>query len=812
MRWIVRGVVLLLGLLVLLAAGLGLYAWRASPTTEGQWEVPAAAAGRAGLYDEVRIERDRYGVPTIHGKRVEDVMYGLGVVHAQDRLWQMETHRRIGAGRLSEAFGPAALDNDKFLRALGVRRAAAAQWQGASSSSKALLLAYTAGVNQVIREKMKARPPEFIALGLQPELWDPIDSVAWALMMAWDLGGNWTTELQRLRLSSKLPMNRIHELLPPYPGERPVPTRDFVQLYRELGLLQAPSPQAWVSLPEIAPASGIEGTGSNNWVLSGTKTITGKPLLANDPHLGLSAPALWYFARLKAPGLDVGGVTLPGLPAVVLGQNAQLAWGFTNTGPDVQDLYIEQVDPNNAQQYRTPSGMAAFETHEEIIKVKGQSDVKFMARATRHGPVISDAGTMPDVTQARHVLALRWTALDADSDVMAVSLGMNRAQSVQEFVSVAQDWVAPMQNMVVADRQGRVAMVSAGRLPLRSPDHDLRGVAPAPGWDPRYDWVGWVPKTETPREIDPARGWIATANQRIHGPEYKHFVTADWTLPYRQQRIEQVLQSREKHSMDDLAQLQSDVKSLAALKLLPWLLKAQSSHPQAAAAMKELSGFDGTMDAQRAAPLIFWAWQRSLARALVNDKIGQELFEKSFSGRTFQDALEGILERNDAWWCHDTSTPKAQTCSQRVDQALTAALEELSQRFGSDVSRWKWGQAHALWAEHRPFSKVAALSPLFSLTTAVSGDTHTVNAQRVGLSGPSETRYRSSHGPSLRGLYDVEDRTKSRVMHSSGQSGLPWRSSYREFVQPWAQGAYIALWPSAEDAGKGGTLVLKPVP
>ena len=242
------------------------------------------------------------------------------------------------------------------------------------------------------------------------------------------------------------------------------------------------------------------------------------------------------------------------------------------------------------------------------------------------------------------------------------------------------------------------------------------------------------------------------------------------------------------------------------------LLKAQSSHPQAVAALKELSGFDGTMDAQRAAPLIFWAWQRSLARALVNDKIGQELFEKSFSGRTFQDALEGILERNDAWWCNDTSTPQAETCSQRVDQALTAALEELSQRFGSDVSRWKWGQAHALWAEHRPFSKVAALSPLFSLTTAVSGDTHTVNAQRVGLSGPSETRYRSSHGPSLRGLYDVEDRTKSRVMHSSGQSGLPWMSSYREFVQPWAQGAYIALWPSAEDAAKGGTLMLKPVP
>ena len=812
MRWIVRGAGLLLALVGVAVLILAAYAWRASPVTEGQWEVPVAAAGRTGLLEEVRIERDRYGVPTIHGKRIEDVMYGLGVVHAQDRLWQMETHRRIGAGRLSEAFGAAALDNDKFLRALGVRRAAAAQWQRASSESKALLMAYTAGVNQVIREKMKARPPEFIVLGLQPELWDPIDSLAWSLMMAWDLGGNWTTELQRMRLSSKLSLDRINELLPPYPGERPVPTRDYVQLYRDLGLLQGASQQAWIQLPEIAPPSGIEGTGSNNWVLSGAKTVTGKPLLANDPHLGLSAPALWYFARLKAPGLDVGGVTLPGLPTVVLGQNAHLAWGFTNTGPDVQDLYIEQVDSADPQRYRTPTGTAAFETQEEIIKVKGQADVKFTVRATRHGPVISDAGTMADVTQARHVLALRWTALDADSDVLAVAMGMSRARTLQEFVDAAQNWVAPMQNMVVADQQGRIAMVSAGRLPLRSPDNDLRGVAPAPGWDPRYDWIGWVPKTETPRELDPPRGWIATANQRIHGPEYKHFVTADWTLPYRQQRIEQVLQSREKHSLDDLAQLQSDVKSLAAGRLLPWLMKAQSSHPLAAQAMKELAGFDGTMDAQRAAPLIFWAWQRSLARTLVNDKIGQELFDKSFSGRTFQDALEGILERNDSWWCHDKATSQAQTCAQRVDQALSLALDELSSRFGSDVGRWKWGQAHALWAEHRPFSKVAALSPLFSLSTAVSGDTHTVNAQRVGLSGPTETRYRSTHGPSLRGLYDVQDRAKSRVMHSSGQSGLPWLSSYRDFVQPWAQGAYIPLWPSADEAAKGGTLVLRPVP
>lgn len=810
MRWIVRGAWLVLGLLVLVALTLAIYALRANPTTDGNWTVPVAAAGKTGLRDEVRIERDAHGVPTIRGNSVEDVLYGLGVAHAQDRLWQMETHRRIGAGRLSEAFGAATLDNDKFLRALGVRRAAAAQWQQASAESKAVLMAYTAGVNHVIRDRLKARPPEFIVLGLEPEPWDPIDSLAWAIMMAWDLGGNWTTELQRLRLSSKLSLDRINEMLPPYPGDRPLVTRDYVQLYRELGLSQGPQQRAWLQLPDSAPPSGIEGTGSNNWVLAGTKTVTGKPLLANDPHLGLSAPALWYFARLKAPGLDVGGVTMPGLPAVVLGQNAHIAWGFTNTGPDVQDLYIEQVDPADPKRYRTPTGVAAFETQEEVIKVKGQADVTLKVRTTRHGPVISDAGTFNDVMNARHVLALRWTALDADADAMAVALNMSRATTVKEFVAAAQKWVAPMQNMVVADQQGQIGVISAGRVPLRSPDNDLRGVAPAPGWEARYDWVGWVPADETPREMDPARGWIATANQRIHGPDYKHFITGDWTLPYRQQRIEQVLQSREKLSMDDLAQLHADVKSLAAARLLPWLQKAQSNHPLASAAQKELTGFDGTMNADRAAPLIFWAWQRSLARAVVNDKIGVELFDKAFAGRTFQDALEGILDRNDAWWCNDIATPQAETCAQRIDQAFTAALEELSSRFGSDVSRWKWGSAHALWAEHRPFSKVAALSPLFSLTTPVSGDTHTVNAQRVGLNGPSETRYRSSHGPSLRGLYDLEDRGRSRVIHSSGQSGLPWLKSYRDFVEPWARGTYIPLWPAADQATQGGTLVLRP--
>ncbi|MGI9152983.1 MAG: penicillin acylase family protein, partial [Rubrivivax sp.] len=352
----------------------------------------------AGASSEIRILRDAQGIPTIRAASVRDVMFGLGVVHAQDRLWQLETHRRIGAGRLAEAFGEGALETDRFLRALGVRRAAQAQWEATQGESREVLQAYAAGINAVLRQALGARPPEYLILGLQPEEWTPVDCLAWAFMMAWDLGGNWNSELQRMRLALTFPMQRVHELMPPYPGEPPAAMADVSTLYRELKIGAGSATQAWLSLPEQAPPSGVEGAGSNNWVLAGKRTTTGAPLLANDPHLKLSAPALWYFARLEAPGLKAAGATMPGVPSIVLGQNADIAWGFTNTGPDVQDLYLERLKAGDATQYQTPTGWAAFSTVDEEIRVKGRSEpVRLKVRSTRHGPVISDAGTAADL-------------------------------------------------------------------------------------------------------------------------------------------------------------------------------------------------------------------------------------------------------------------------------------------------------------------------------------------------------------------------------------------------------------------------------
>lgn len=795
-----RLAICLLLLVVAVAAAAWWYARQALPQTEG-------SIGLAGLKTEIRIERDAIGIPTIKAASLEDALFGLGFVHAQDRLWQLETHRRIGSGRLAEAFGEGALDNDKFLRALGVKRAAAAQWAQASPRTRQVLTAYAAGINAYLQQAMKARPPEFVMLGLQPEAWTPEDSLAWIIMMAWDMGSNWSSELLRMRLALRLPVARINELLPPYPGDKPLVTADYAALYRTLNVDARLGRQALAA----APDNGVEGIGSNNWVVSGSHTVTGRPLLANDPHLKLSAPALWYFARLQAPGVKVAGATLPGLPGVILGQNEHIAWGFTNTAPDVQDLYLERIKPDDPAQYQTPGGWATFDSHEEVIKVKGKPDVRITVRSTRHGPVISDAGAVAEgltgpARRPAYALAMRWTALDRDPGTVDAGIAFNTARSVQEFVAASARYTAPMQNMVVADRDGHIGEVSAGRVPLRRLDNDLKGQVPAPGWDVRYDWVGSLDPTQTPREMDPARGWIATANQRIHAADYPHYLTSEWVLPYRMQRIEQLLSAEPRHSMASMRDMQADVVSLATRRSLPFLRTARSTHPLAVAAQRVLADFDGRMAADRAAPLIFWAWTRHLAQGLFEDEMGTPLWEHS--GRLFRDAMEGVLERNDAWWCDDKTTPAVETCQQQIDTAFTQALDELQAAQGPEVSAWQWGRQHVARSEHRPFSRVRLLAPWFELRTPAGGDTYTLNVGRVNMKPDPVTGelYLDELGPSLRALYDVGDLSQSRVMTSSGQSGIFFSPLYRNLLAPWSAVEYVLLWSSVA----AHTLVLTP--
>lgn len=804
MKWLARSLVLLLVLLGVTAGFALFYVRGALPQTTGTLELP-------GLKAELRIERDAQGIPTIHAADWNDLAFGLGVVHAQDRLWQLETHRRIAAGRLAEAFGPSALDTDRFLRALAVRRAAAAQWERTPPEARALLQAYAGGVNAVIRGQ-RALPPEYLLLGVRPEDWDPVDSLAWSIMMAWDLGGNWGSELLRLRLALQMPVERIQQVLPPYPGEAPLATADYAALFRGLGLKGDFAQQAL----NAAPLSGVEGAGSNNWAVAGRRSAGGAPMLANDPHLKLSAPALWYFARLQLPGWKLAGATMPGLPLLVLGQNQQVAWGYTNTAPDVQDLYLERLKPDDPTQYQTPEGWAPFETAQEVIRVKGAPDVKLQVRRTRHGPVVSDAGITQDLLGERpaYVLAMRWTALDPDAESVSAALAMNRARNVDEFLHATRAWVAPMQNMAVADSAGHIALVSPGRVPVRRPDNDLKGQVPAPGWDARYDWAGWLPFEALPRQVDPPAGWVASANQRVTAPGSPHYITSEWAAPWRQQRIEQLLASRPLHTADSFAAMQADVHSLEAAPWLPWLQQARSGHPLAAEAKRHLQGFDGTMAADRAAPLIFWAWSRHFTRRVLADDVGEALFERSLANRSFRDAMQGVLARNDAAWCDDRRTPAPETCAQQADAALADALNELQVRFGDDVADWRWGDAHQARSEHRPFSRVKALARWFELRTPVGGDTFTVNASRVSLRSDrgAAALYLDEHGPSLRAIYDLGDPRQSRFMHSSGQSGLVFSPHYRDFVERWAAGEYLPLWGDGSGSGPPDVLVLRPGP
>jgi len=808
--WLKRVLLVVAGLALLAGGTAWLYVRQALPVESGTLRV-------VGLRADVAIERDAHGIPTIRAHSPQDAWFGLGFVHAQDRLWQLETHKRIAAGRLAEAFGPQALDTDRFLRALGVRASAERQWRVAPPEVREMLEAYSAGINAYLADHLRARPPEFVLLGVRPEPWTPIDSLGWTTMLAWDLGGNWQSELLRMRLSATMPPSRIQALLPPYPGEEPVKTADYAALYKALGV-HAKSVRLRAELPNAEKravaafdplASGVEGTGSNNWAVAGMRSVTGKPLLANDPHLKLSSPAVWYLARLEAPGLHVAGATVPGLPIVVLGQNRDIAWGFTNTGPDVQDLYIERIDTTHPGRYETPSGWAAFETRDETIRVKGHADVGFTARRTRHGPVISDAGSestegLTGEGDARYALALRWTALDDDAAAsLQTGLNFNRATSVAAFVAASHGNVAPMQNMLVADAE-RIALVAAGRVPVRSPEHDLKGLVPAPGWDLRYDWIGQVAPSETPRELDPARGWLASANQRVHGTQYPHFITSEWALPYRQQRIEQLLGERPLHSLDSFAAMQSDVVSMAALKLLPFAQAAHSVHPLAEAAQKRLQAFDGGMSADGAAPLILSAWVRHLTRAIFEDDLGPVLYQRQLGQRSFRDALEAVLARGQTEWCDDLRTERVETCDMQIDAAMTAALDEIARSQGREVSAWRWGRAHQARSEHRPFSQVGALSRLFELRVPVGGDAYTVNAARPTLRADLKTGEvdLNEHGPSLRALYDLNDPRRSRFIQSTGQSGLPFSRHHADLMRLWAEGGYVPLWANEQSAAQ----------
>ncbi len=807
MLWIKRlGAVLLLVAVAGLLA-LGWYVWRSFPQLDGQLRL-------AGLKAPVSVRRDAADVTHLRAATPHDAWRALGFVHAQERGWQLEFNRRVMHGKLSEILGEATLETDKLMRTLGIVRAAQRQLDRMPAEARSALEAYSEGVRAFYAGRTQALSPEFLVLGVRPgeeePAWEAVDSVGWSLMMALDLGGNWGNEFARLSSAQAVPTHRLWELFPPYPGEQPASAVDFAALYRGLGVYRssaarvsdaAPSRHLARTLDDAARAWSqafvrdvgvVEGKGSNAWVVSGERTVSGKPLLANDPHLGLSAPAIWYFARLEAPGLDVAGATLPGLPFVVLGRTRTAAWGFTNTGPDVQDLYLEQIKPGDPMSYRVDDAQgqqawAGFELRTETIGVKGRAPVQHQVRSTRNGPVLSDAqaahGRLLDTN--RFVLALRWSALEADNNTALAMKRVNEAGSVADLLTAFSDYHSPMQNVMMADAQGRIGYKAVGRVPLRRADNDIRGIAPSPGWDPRYAWAGWLPYEQTPEQgAGPA--WIANANQRVTPAGYPHFIGQDWTFPDRFDRIVELLAATPHHDAQSMARIQGDLVSLATQRLLPHLLTAVSNHPLAAPALQQLRGFNGEMRGDGAQALIFATWADELTRGLLVPHLGQERFDALYGKRQFRAVVEKSLASPDGWWCAPSS------CAEQVGRALDRALDRIAKAQGQDISTWRWDRPHVALSAHRPFGNVALLARWFDVESPTGGDSFTVN---VGQYWPNDPKrpFANRHGASLRAIYDLADLEQSRFIYQTGQSGLVFSSRYRDMAREWSELRYREL-------------------
>ena len=856
-RFLRSAFALILALVVIVAAAGYLYLRRSLPTLDGE----IAVAGLAGPVD---IVRDRDAIPHIFAATKMDAFFGLGYVHAQDRLWQMEFQRRVGRGRLSEIFGPSTIPQDRFLRTVGFGRAAAAAWKTTPDWARQQIDAYVAGINAFIATHHGSRlPPEFTLLRFEPEPWSGEDVAVWVKMMAWDLSKNFYAELMRHDLLAAVGPERLADLMPPYPpgGLSILSERDIADVVRTAsrsgdlrhmasrvaaGVAQNVRPAesgSWSSAFRAGLSGGepavtdllfggatSDAIGSNSWVVDGTMTASGKPMLANDPHLDLQIPSIWYLAHLSAGDFDVIGATLPGTPAVAIGCNRFIAWGETNGTEDVEDFYEEHLDPSGRfAEFR--GAQEPLTTRAETIAVKGAASIHVEVRSTRHGPLVSDAinannAALPADRRPPPLepLALRWTALDDNDSTLSAFLKLNEAKNWTEFTGALRDYVVPAQNVVYADVDGHIGYYVPGRVPIRASGD---GRVPADGWSGAMEWTGWIPFEELPHAFDPPEHFIVTANNRPVPAEYPHVLGFEWSEPFRAGRITGLIGSvrgaRSKLTLDDFSMIQADTFSSHADALLPTLLLRV--HPKDTADSQALAivrNWDRDARADSAGSAIFQAWLLHLTPALVADKIGPVLmadyrtFERlsvvsRFLANTlkFPESTSGTSSTasTSSMWCDDTTTPARETCEDAVSKALHEAVTDLSQQLGADPSRWRWDGVHRAMFRHQ-LDSVRVLRPFLSRSVPSGGDWSTVNVGPVTAAAPYEQRA----APGYRQIVDLSPANDSRFIDAVGESGHFLSKHYDDFMQDWRALRYRKMRTNrAEiDAGATGHLRLTP--
>ncbi|MEM1275416.1 MAG: penicillin acylase family protein [Pseudomonadota bacterium] len=815
MTWVLKYLLRLLVLVVaVLAIGAG-GAWYlisgSLPQYDRDWQV-------SGLGAEVTVIRDANAVPHIRAASEADAWFALGLVHAQDRLWQMELARRAAQGRLSAYFGQETVPLDRLVKTLDIYGRASASLSHQTPQARAVLEAYAKGVNAWIRvinqEALGRGAPEFFVFtdGLTP--WVPQDSLAILKMLALNLSGSARREIRRGLFQLNLEPERVRDVLPDYPAGAATTAPRFSELFPGLRFAET-GPGEAVDLPWM-PAHRPEFAGASNaWAVNGSRTSSGRPLLASDPHLWLQAPSIWHLADLRGGALQAIGGAIPGIPAILIGHNGTVGWGLSTTGVDDQDVFIEKLNPENPKEYLTPEGWARFMTRAIRIDVADGPKISEEIRETRHGPVLE--GEQLDahrVTPEGHVAALAWTGLSREDTTLSGLIQLMAAGSLEEVVTASALAIAPAQNVTVADATG-VGMIVSGAIPKRLSNSRSQGRIPSPGWLAENDWQGFQPPEEAPVILRPVEGAVANANNRVTDAPFPEHLSFDWGYPYRIQRLTKELSSRAFHSRDSFVALQNDTVSEMARSVLPlvaqdmWWGDRTGRSEQKERALEALRNWTGEMNQYGPEPLIFSEWMRQLTRRLTLDELGPLFPEIEgprplFVERVFRD-IDGA-----GIWCDIDKTSAVESCAQIAELAFDDALEALTDAYGAQIEAWRWGRAHNAVHRHQPFGLIEPLGILFNISHETSGGNFTLMR---GLSASrGERPYENVHASGLRVVYDFADLNRSVWMISTGQSGHPFSRWYDHLADLWARGDMIPMSMSDEEARAGavGITVLQP--
>jgi len=818
---IVRLLSVLTVLVAVLAASVVFTIRRSFPQVSGTLSVP-------GLTTPVEVIRDRYGVPHIYAQNTDDLFRAQGYVHAQDRFWQMDFWRHTGRGRLSELFGKSLLESDRFLRGMGFERLVEQEIAELDPISKRILDAYSDGVNAYLSERRGSELSLEHGILIwtnrryEPAPWNPVDSMVWGKVMAWDLGMNLWEETYRSRLLQNLSAEKVQALFPPYPSVNPF----ILPGSGDTNNAEAHSALPLVSgidhlLTQLPVAHKQEkGIGSNNWVVAGNHTTTGKPVLANDPHLGVQMPSIWHQVHLQCMPvsddcrLNVAGFSFAGVPGVVIGHNDRIAWGFTNVGPDVMDLYIEKLNPQNTSQYEVNGKWVNMKLVREEIKISDGTSEPFTIRYTRHGPVISDFSrsakkinkTVTAQMPEKYAIALRWTALEPTT-VFPAFWKMNLARNWSEFRAAAASFDVPSQNCVYADVDGNIGYQVPGRIPIRAKGD---GTYPVPGWTDDYEWTGLIPFEELPSGFNPSQGYVATANNQVAGSDYPHFLAADWDYGWRARRIvEMIEQQKGRINPDAVRKMQRDAKNFNAVYLVPALLELTITDNRLNDARNLLTNWDYQQTANSSAAALFEVFWKNLLAETFHDDLPEDA-RPSGGSRTIE-IVRQLLSKPDSSWWDNRKTTHIEKRDDIFRIAFGKAVTELEQEFGKDSSRWMWGDVHTVSFRNATFgeSGISVLEMLFNRGPfRTGGGSAVVNA----TSWDASESYEVDSLPSMRMIIDLSNLNNSLAIHTTGQSGHPYHRHYIDMAGAWSKVEYNSmLWDRDQvEANAEATLLLSP--